>query len=147
MSLLIYAAPLYLKRYPSVILAAYIGIIHGGALILLPCLDLPLEFILFLGVIVSISFYCNLQHQALLSSSKAITQVIWDRQGIWFLCQRNKMKYVGELLPSCFVSSHLVVLNFGAGVWWRRVSVALLSDNVDLESLRRLRVRLRVTRS
>jgi toxin CptA len=142
-----YAAPLHLKRYPSVILAVYIATAHGGVLVLLPWLDLPWELIVFLSISVFASFYFSLQNQALLSSPRAVVQIIWDSQSIWFLHQRNGIEHVGKLLPSCFVGPRLMVLNFVVGVWWRRVSVILLLDNIDPEALRRLQVRLRIAHS
>lgn len=142
-----YAAPLYLKRYPSVILAVYIATIHGGVLVILPWLGLPWKLIVFLSIAVFASFYFSLQNQALLSSPRAIVQIIWDSQSVWFLHQRNGIRHIGKLLPSCFVGPRLVVLNFVVGFWWQRVSVILLLDNIDSEALRRLRVRLCITHS
>ncbi|EDZ67956.1 protein YgfX [Nitrosococcus oceani] len=140
-----YAAPLYLKRYPSRTLVVYLVAVHGGVLALLPRLALSWELSILLSSAVIASFYLSLRGQALLLSSKAVVQIFWDSDNVWYLRRRNGREYIGKLLPGCFVGSRLVVLNFVLGAWWQRTSVVLLSDNVDPESLRRLRVRLRIS--
>jgi toxin CptA len=142
-----YAVPLYLKRHSSRTLVVYLVVAHSGILALLPWLALSWALIVSFMVAIVTSFYFSLRRQALLSSPRAIVQIIWDSQNVWLLHQRNGIECVGKLLPSCFVGPRLVVLNFVVGFWWRRISVILLPDNVDSEALRRLRVRLRITRS
>jgi toxin CptA len=142
-----YAAPLYLNRYPSHTLVVYLAAIYGGTLALLPWLALPWGLMVFLNIAIFTGFYFSLHNQALLSSPRAIVQITWDSQSVWLLHQRNGIEYVGKLLSGYFVGPRLVVLSFVVGIWWRRKNVVLLSDNVDSEALRRLRVRLRIARS
>lgn len=141
-----YAVPLYLKRYPSPTLAVYLASIHGGVLMLLPWLALPWELVVGLSIAIFTSFYFTLRNHVLLSSPKAIIQILWDDQGVWFLRQRDGIEYVGKLLSGCFVGSRVVVLSFSRG-FWRRIGIVLLPDNLDPEVLRRLRVRLCLTHS
>lgn len=141
-----YAALLCLKRRPSRTLAVFLTAIHGGGLLLLPWLAIPWELAGCLGAGIAVSFYLSLRGQALLSSSGAIVQVSWDGQGVWRLRQRNGIEWVGKLLPGYFSGPQLVLLNFMLQPWWRRANVVFLADNIEPETLRRLRVRLRVTR-
>lgn len=147
MSSLKYAVPLYLKRYPSRVLAVYLVAVHGGVLALLPGLALWWELKALLSLAILVSFYLSLRGQALLLSPRAIVQISWDGHNVWRLRQRDGRERVGKLLPGGLVGPRLVVLNFVLGPWWRRASVVLLPDNVNPEVLRRLRVRLRITRT
>lgn len=142
-----YAAPLCLKRCPSRTLAVFLTALHGGGLLLLPWLAIPWELAGCLGIGISVSFYLSLRGQALLSSPRAIVQVSWDGQGVWRLRQRNGIEWIGKLLPGYFSGPHLVLLNFILRPWWRQANVVFLADNIEPETLRRLRVRLRVTRA
>lgn len=141
-----YAAPLRLKRRSSRTLAVFLATLHGGGLLLLPWLAIPWGLAGCLGIGIIISFYLSLRNQALLLSSRAIVQISWDGQGVWRLRQRNGMEWVGKLLPGYFSGSQLVLLSFMLQPWWRRANVVFLADNIEPETLRRLRVRLRVTR-
>lgn len=141
-----YAAPLYLKRHPSRILAVYLAAVHSGVLALLPWLALAWELATLLSMAIIASFCLSLRSQALLLSPKAIVEISWDSERVWRLRQRNGIEWVGKLLPGCFVGPRLVVLNFALGSQWRRAGVVLLPDNANPETLRRLRVRLRATR-
>lgn len=146
MSSLKYAAPLYLKRHPSRPLGIFLTVTHGGGLLLLLWLALPGGLMGCLSLGICVSLHQSLRGQALLSSSRAIIEVSWDGEGVWRLRQRNGREWIGKLLPGYFVGPRLVLLSFVQRPWWRRASVVFLSDNIEAESLRRLRVRLRITR-
>ncbi len=141
-----YAAPLYLRRCPSRPLTLFLVATHGVGLLLLPWVALPWELAGCLGLGISVSLYRSLRDQALLSSSRAIIEVSWDGEGVWRLRQRNGIEWRGKLLPSYYAGPRLILLSFVLGPVWRRASIVLLPGSIELQALRRLRVRLRITR-
>ena len=69
-------------------------------------------------------------------------QAIWHGDGSWTLGLGRGREEPARLLGTTFVSPVLVILNFRYRRW-RSGSLVLLSDNLDPDLLRRLRVRLR----
>ena len=75
----------------------------------------------------------------------AVTEACWNSDDSWRLRFADGSERAAELLPSSYVSLRLVVLSFRCGTWCRSALV-LPWDRVDSETLRRLRVRLRLSR-
>ena len=67
--------------------------------------------------------------------------VTWEGDGRWIWCDAGREPIPCRLVPPTFVHPRLVVLNLACD--GARRSVVLVSDNVDPDLLRRLRVRLR----
>jgi toxin CptA len=67
--------------------------------------------------------------------------VTWEGDGRWKWCDAGREPVPCRLVPPTFVHPRLVALNLLCD--GRRRSVLLVSDNVDPDLLRRLRVRLR----
>jgi len=91
-------------------------------------------------LIVSVAMYVLQLHywQSKASSVLALNQ---DDQQQWAL-QTAQGWQLAELLPSSFVSSWLMVLNFQGEQG--RLTVILPADSLDSDSFRRLRVRIRL---
>jgi toxin CptA len=119
---------------------------HGGALLLIPPLKLPAWLALLLSTAVVVSLTYTLTTHALLSSRRAIVQLIWDAEGKWTLLTLKGERLEAQLLPITYLHPRLVILNFRLGKPWERRAVMLLPDSVDADTFRRLRVRLALTR-
>lgn len=138
-----YAAPLRLDLQPSRRLALLLGGTHLGALMLLPFLPLPVVLQLGIGAVIALSLRHALGRYAFLSASPAITGLLWDAKGVWVLETRGGSQLAAQLQTDSVVQPGLVILNFRLEERGRR-SVVMLADSADPESLRRLRVRLRL---
>ena len=75
-----------------------------------------------------------------------IVELIWDTMDEWTLRDAQGGEMQARLLPGAYVHPWLVILNFVPVVQrrhrHRRRTVILLSDMIDANSLRHLRVRL-----
>lgn len=69
--------------------------------------------------------------------------MIWRSEGTWTLTLVSGEQVEARLLPSTFVTPRFLVLNLRCGRWRFRVPV-LVSDALELDLLRQLRVRLRL---
>ena len=76
---------------------------------------------------------------------RAIIRMVWQADGSWSLEQRDGSCIAARLLPSSFLHPVLMVLNFTHSKWRHR-HVVLMPDAADAAQLRRLRVRLRLSR-
>ncbi|MCL4316389.1 MAG: hypothetical protein M1527_06075 [Gammaproteobacteria bacterium] len=135
-------APLNLELNPSRTLAALLVLAHGGALALLVLL--PLAWwarVLLIGALLC-SLWLTLNRHALRRGESAITRLVWENDDTWLLMRADGKEQRVQLKPGSYVSPRLVILNFDAG-WWP-LSVVLLPDAADTESLRKLRVRLQM---
>jgi len=122
---------------------------HGGSLGVLFLVPLPLYAATALAVLVVSSMVWGIRRHALRLDRNAIVRLVWDADDYWLLVTADGRELAGELMPSSYVHPSLVILIFqtgGAGIHrlWNRRSVVLLPDALDAESLRRLRVRLRI---
>lgn len=127
---------------PSRQLAFMLGALHLGAV---PCAfaaDLPvaIQGSLILGVLLA-----TLRSIALHGSrraTRAVVLLIWDRHGQWRLLQRDGRVLDVRLEHGACAHPKLLVLPFRSRSG-RRVRVLIAPDMVDVEHLRRLRMRLR----
>ncbi len=146
------SAPLHIELRPSRLFAGVLLVIHGGAVaIVLAMPSFPLAVHVFLAVLLSVSAYRTISRWALLSAPQAVTALVWDDAGEWLLKLAGGEQVAAQLLPGTFVSPRLVVLNLlsrspevGAVRVRKRFPVVVAPDSVDRDTLRRLRVRLRI---
>jgi len=105
-------------------------------------ISLPLwtGLLLSLGVIGSLIYTLN--RHVLMRSKNAITNLTWNGNGDWVLFTRDGKSLNARLQKSTYLHARLVILNFKIGN--RNQSLVLLSDNLDPETFRRLRVRLQL---
>lgn len=66
-----------------------------------------------------------------------------DSNGLWRINYLNGKKRSGLEIQKSFVTVNVVILNFKRSKFWEPLSVVIISDAVDKELLRQLRVYLR----
>lgn len=137
--------PLRIEAGFSRRLAAYLLIVHGAGLAVLPALPLAwyLQLALALGVTVSLTDAWAVHVRR--SASRAVHFAELDSEGAWTLYLVDGRKLAARLLASSFVHPALILLNFRTGRFLRR-HLVLAADAADADLLRRLRVRLRTDR-
>lgn len=152
-----YASPLTINIKPSRIGLGVLLLVHLGALVLLLTLQIPLAAKIMAGLIVVISNLMTLYYAGWGRTWPAIDHVIdarwprwrrvvWDSDDQWRLFGERQGTYAATLLPTTFVHPQLVVLNLrltGQPWYCRWRSIVLLRDNIEPETFRRLRIRLR----
>lgn len=140
------APPLKVELRPSRWLASLILIAHGGALVVLVPLALPIWALAPLVGLITGSLIYTLKTHAMLRGPLTIRRVVWDSDNDWSLHAASGEQLAVRLLPGSYVHPLLVILNFeletapsrGA----RRRSIVLAKDSADATTLRQLRARL-----
>ncbi len=139
-----YAAPLQLDLLSSRFLLILAIVVHGLALAALFFIALPLLVLLgLLLVIVFHALYFITVH-ALRKARKSVVRVIWEDNGRWYVVRRSGEKVRVQLRGDSFVTPVLTILNFKLPDKWFGQSVILVGDNVNLDTHRRLRARLKM---
>jgi len=123
----------------SRLIAVVVVLGHVGAVTLL--VTLPFAWWLLLVVLaVVVSLWRS--WPAYVAHRRAPAYVVtWEGDGRWIWCDAGREPVPCRLVSPTFVHPRLVVLNLAFD--GTRRSVVLVSDNVDPDLLRRLRVRLR----
>jgi len=134
-----YAAPLVLAPEPSPLLWRTVLLAHLALLPLVWVLTLGVGYRLLLTVLLLLSLY--LLRQQL----RRLPVLTWDREGSWWWEDAAGEREV-QLAGESVAIPGVVILNFREVERRRRRAVVLLPDTLDRETLRRLRVRLRVER-
>lgn len=123
-------------------LLAYFIIIHTIALVMLLSLwGLSVSLGTLLSVLilaVSLVYYC--QQYQWLASKKAIFRVERDTYNEWTLHHQDNTQTAHLTLKSSVVTQPFIMLNFIGQSMWKSYSITIMSDAVDGESLRQLRV-------
>jgi hypothetical protein len=137
---------LHMHLGPSRQLTLGLAGLHLGAI---PCalasdLPSPLQGLVVVCVMLA-ALRCIALHGSC-RAAHAIVLLVWDRQGQWRLLQRDGQVLDAVLVDGAYTHPALVVLPFRTASGRRRC-VLVVSDRVDGECLRRLRVRLRCAAS
>lgn len=129
------------------------GGLHAGAVLLLIPLTLPIIVKLLFAAVIAASLYVFLLQSAWLSSNLSLlnywptfVDAVWDENDQWLLRDKRNQTHRAQLLPTSYVHARLVVINLRLQdiAWYNRYrTIILLHDNIDSETFRRLRVRLR----
>lgn len=148
-----YASPLRFNIIPSRILLILMGGLHAGAVLLLIPLALPIIVKFLFAAIIAASLYVFLLQSAWLSATRPLlncwptfVDAVWDENDQWLLSDKKHQTHRAQLLPTSYVHAQLVVINLRLQdmAWYNRYrTIILLHDNIDSETFRRLRVRLR----
>ena len=130
--------PLFIPYRPSRRVALFNTLVHAGAV---PCLfltqlSLVVSGLLAVVILVNYGFYLR----RVLSPQPVSFKL--DRHERWQLLQEGEEAVDLKLLPGAFVHPRLVALCFKEPAGRTRFCV-LTDDNLDEQTLRRLRVRLR----
>jgi len=127
---------------PSRLLALYLLVTHVAASLVVLLVDWPhwVETALLASIALSL-IHCLSSHVYRVWAN-AVQSALWDADGLWWLRNGSDQRVRAKLLPDSYVTLNLVILNFKTGR--RRRSLILTRDSVDKETLRILRVRLRL---
>ena len=96
-----------------------------------------------LAAVVLLSLFYAIGAQVLFLVPWAGREAVWRSDGSWTLILVSGEQMEVRLSPSTYVTQRLLVLNFRCGRWWLPAMV-IVSDALDPDLLRRLRVRLRL---
>lgn len=129
--------PIILK--PSYWLVVFLLAIYLGAAIVVICLAFAWFVILPILVLLSISLIKNIRRYALQLANEAIIEVWPKNNNEWLLKTKQGIMQRAELLQSSYCSIYLVVLNFKLVEKKAKVSVVILPDSLERNTLRRLR--------
>ncbi len=127
----------------SIWLATYLLLIHLVALLLIPLVKLPTFISLLLALLVIFSFSYYWRRDLLHSTKRSIKQVEWSKEKGWNLRQSDEVGLQVNLVPSSFLSRHLVVLHFNNSENGN-YRLLLPRDRIPADEHRRLRALLKL---
>jgi toxin CptA len=131
---------------PSPILAAVLAVAHFAALAVTLIVTLPVWARLLISTMIIASGAWSILSAALQRSRSAIVELEAGEGGRISCRTRDGPWREGQVLASSFISPWLTVLNLRiSGAGWAR-HLVILTDNVEKEAFRRLRVLLRWSR-
>ncbi len=136
--------PLHLRPGLSRGLALFLLLTHGAAVLAVLLLPLPCYGRAALAAAVAAGLAYAVWAHLLRALPWSVREALWEPDGAWTLTLGSGRRLEARLSASTFVSPFLVVLNFRCGRW-RRCALLLPADALDLDLLRRLRVRLRLS--
>jgi hypothetical protein len=140
-------AALAVKLHPSQQMLTLLLVMHGLALSMLwPLFEQLGLFVLLLMPVLLISLNQSVRRYALLTGRHAVTEIRLKSNNDYVLAMADRRHIQAVLRRGSYVHPMLIILNFKLGRWPWYISVPLLTDSVDAEILRRLRVRLRTLR-
>lgn len=136
--------PLRIRPGASRWLAAFLLATHAGVLVLICLLPLGVLPRSALLVAVLLGFVHAVGAQVVHRLPWSLREAVWQADGTWLLTLVSGRELTGQILPTTYVSTTLVVLAFRCGRL-RTCALVLLPDSLDADLLRRLRVRLRLS--
>jgi toxin CptA len=134
--------PLLLRPRPSRLLAGLVALSHGLAAVVALALPLGWPGRLALVLLTVLGAVWNALTHVWPRTPWSVREALLGDDG-WAITLGTGDRRPAQLAPSTFVGTSLIVLNFRCR-HWPRWTLILLSDSVDPETRRRLRVRLRL---
>jgi len=138
-------ATIDLALRPSGRALAWLFALHAGVLALTLAAVPPGAPMVALAAGVAASWFWTRRHPAFGHGPRALARLTWQADGSWRVQDAAGRASEAELLGDSLVHDALLVLNFRLKDGVRR-SRAVLGDEADEESLRRLRARLALAR-
>ena len=148
-----YAKPIQISLNPSRIFVTVVVIVHIGAAGILALSILPwfVKIALLSVIVFSLQMFLEIYgHVSFVQFARnlfpQLKNAVWENNDKWLLETSEGKKLSAELRHYCFVHPGLTVVNLRLlnKPWYNRNrSLIFLSDNIDAETFRRLRVRLR----
>jgi predicted signal transduction protein with EAL and GGDEF domain len=121
----------------------YLGFIHSVMLITLLYLAIsPVWFALGTAILLFSFIYSCRQYQWM-KNTIAVNYIKRDENGLWQLDYLNGKTQSALKLQHSFVSVNLVIIYLKSSTRWRCLSIVILSDAVDKNLFRQLRVYLK----
>lgn len=124
-------------------LVAVLTAAHAAAAMNLVPLDVPIWAKLALTLLIAASLGYTVRRYALLRSSAALTALELRENDSSAIRTGGENWQEARILGTTYVSPSLTVVNVRVPGGWRARHIVIVSDNVDAESFRRLRVQLR----
>ena len=121
----------------------YLGFIHSVMLITLLKLAVSLLWIALGTAILLFSIMYSCRQYQWLKNSTAINYIKRDENGLWQLNYLNGEIQSALKLEHSFVSVNLVIIYLSSNAQWRCLAIVILSDAVDKDLFRQLRVYLK----
>jgi toxin CptA len=138
-------ATIDLALRPSIRALAWLFWLHAGVLgLALAALPTGAPMVA-MAIAAGASWFWTRRHPAFGHGARAVARLTWHADGSWHVHDAAGRQSAAELLGDSLVHDLLLVLNFRLKDGGRR-SRALLGDEADEESLRRLRARLGMAR-
>ena len=134
-------ATIDLALRPSTRAVVWLFWLHAGVLALAFAAAPPGPPMVAMALAVAASWFWTRRHAVFGHGRRALARLTWHADGTWLLHEATGAKLEAELLGDSLVHDALLVLNFRLKDGARR-SRAVLGDEADEESLRRLRARL-----
>ncbi|MGH8458700.1 MAG: protein YgfX [Nevskiales bacterium] len=94
--------------------------------------------------LIALSFFRNYRRHVLHRGRRASRRIVCQGDGRWLLQDHLGEMHPAHLLPSSYLHPRLVILNFRLAEYPRRRNLVLFPDSLDAQTLRQLRMRLRV---
>jgi len=138
-----YAQPLHLEPRTSVQLSMALLLLHGLGLLVAMNLNLPIWAGMLLSAAILLNFYTTFSTHVMGRGKFAILSLVWEDEGEWKILMSDARQYIARLLPSSYVHTRLIVLNFRLENGGRRTSI-LLPDSLDKTTYRKLLVRMQM---
>lgn len=130
---------------PSKLLARFLVIVHVAAALTVMIFVPGRLAMAVLLLLVAVSFHRAYRRYVLQRGSRAARRVVCQEDGVWLLQDTQGVVREARLLPLTFLHPRLVILNFELCRTSGRRNLVLCPDSLDVQTLRRLRARLRVT--
>lgn len=139
-----FAQPLRIRPRPSLRLASFLVLAHGGTLLLLWTLAVATGLKLAVAALVLLDMLHGWRRHVRRSGAGVVDEVILQTGGQWLLQFPGREPLPAGLLPDSYVHPWLIVLRFRHRDGC--CSLVLLPDMIDRDCHRRLRVRLAMER-
>ncbi|WP_169577480.1 protein YgfX [Sinimarinibacterium sp. CAU 1509] len=137
-----FASTVDLSLRPSFRALRWLFGLHALMLALLMASGLPTAPMLTLLAAIAGSWLWLRRHPSLGFGPQAVTRLIWHADGSWTAVHANGAQSEVELAEDSIVHSSLLLLRLRHAGRRRSISRLILGDELDGESLRRLRARL-----
>ena len=134
---------LHLQPRSSMHLSLALMFLHGMALVVAANLTVPGWLSMVLSVAILANFYTTFTVHVMGRGKYALLNMFWSHDGDWTLVNGEGQELKAMLLPSSYVHTYLVVLNFHIKEGGRRTAI-LLRDSLDHKTFRDLLVRMRM---
>jgi hypothetical protein len=138
-----YATPLYLEVGPSRLMAVWLLLVAVAALLVLTQLQLPGWLDLLVTSAVLYGLLMLWRKLVRRSHPDAVRSMLWGEGRHCRLTLNSGQQQAVELASHAFILPWLVILYFETPLW-RQQQLVLLPDMLDVDVLRRLRVRLKI---
>ncbi len=140
-----YASPLHLEIKPSRFLFYFLIALHLFAFILLWFLPLFIAWQVLISIFIIVGGIYSVKSYATKQLPSSVVGLVWDADEQWFIQTQEGKTQPVILNGNSYVHPKFTLLNFKQENKWFSKAVILLWDNVDENSFRRLRVRLKIT--